>query len=99
MRSPSSRTLSWISSEVTSIVPASGVIATNSSSLNRSPASVSPVGAVGPRGGEERYMIVGRRVGDAETDGHPPEEGWVGDAQLRCVVLAYVEDEDRKSAG
>src|SRR5215213_1767008 len=51
------------------------------------------VSAVGPGGGQERHVIVRLRVGDAEPNRHPVEEGRVGRTSLRLPgeVLTDVE--------
>src|SRR5215212_8446565 len=54
------------------------------------PTSTPAVGAVGPGGGQERHVVVGRGVGDAETNRHTPEKGRVGEPFFR-EVLADVE--------
>src|SRR5215208_5797450 len=51
------------------------------------------VSAVGPGGDQERHVVVGRRVGDAEPNRHPVEEGRVGGTSFRLPgeILADVE--------
>src|ERR671929_1124130 len=56
--------------------------------------SASPVGAVGPGGGQERYVVVGRRVGDTKTDRHPFEEGRVGGPRFRLPGEVFADLED-----
>src|SRR5215204_2021504 len=57
--------------------------------------SASPVRSVGPGRGQQRHVVVGRRVGHAEADCHPVEERRVSRARLRLPrkVLANPENE------
>src|SRR3712207_7535907 len=81
MRSPSSRTFAWISSEATSTGPIPSIIQ-ESPPLGSRRAAARPgtsleetgaccrlapaVGAVGPRRDQERHVVVGGGVGDAD---------------------------------
>src|SRR5215210_5734229 len=57
--------------------------------------SASPIGGVGPGRGQQRHVVVDRRVGHAEADRYPVEERRIGGTRLRVPseVLADLEDE------
>src|SRR5918998_1664314 len=107
MRSPSSRTFAWISSEATSTGPIPSIIQ-ESPPLGSRRAAARPgtsleetgaccrlapaVGAVGPRRDQERHVVVGGGVGDAEPDRHAPEKGRVRDSLAREVLADLERD-------
>src|SRR5918997_1765910 len=107
MRSPSSRTFAWISSEATSTGPIPSIIQ-ESPPLGSRRAAARPgtsleetgaccrlapaVGAVGPRRDQERHVAVGGGVGDAEPDRHAPEKGRVRESLAREVLADLERD-------